>query len=205
MPSPVPDLPDECLIAHLQAGSLISRVHWRANDPFWFGPAPGDLPGGRFDAPAGEFRTLYAAQEVAGAFAESVLRKANRIISRKLVEKRAWSVLAVKRDLELALLYGPGLAWHGVTNDICAGDDYAASQALALAFHGRGLDGIAYRARHNNDEICCALFDRVAPSDLELVETRNFADERTLTDALMRQHGAVWDPGTRLPDLGKAG
>jgi hypothetical protein len=42
-------------------------------------------------------------------------------------------------------------------------------------------DGIAYRARHNNGEICSALFDRVTADDLAPSPPRRFADHRGWT------------------------
>lgn len=203
MLAPTPALPDSYLPTELAADTLITRVHRTDCGPVWFGPAPGSLPTGRFDAPGGEYGTLYVARQLTGAFVETVLRRANRIIARPFIDQRAWSVLRLKRDCSLALLHGEGLVFHGVTNDICAGDLYAPSQALAFAFWQKfPLDGIAYRARHNNDEICYALNDRVKVSDLELVETHRFADHPDIVDRLLRQHGAAVDPQTVIPMAG---
>jgi hypothetical protein len=204
MASPKPDLPDDCLVIRLDPGTPLVRVHHKDNEPVWFGPAAGTLPGSRFDAPAGEFGTLYVADTLKGAFVETVLRKAARIIGRLMVDERAWSVVRPRRDLILVQLHGDGLAHLGVTGDICAGDDYAVPQALALALYEKfALDGIAYRARHNNDEICYALNDRVAASDLDVVETSLFSDNKAVADALLRRHGAVWDTAKPLPNLSK--
>jgi len=133
MASPAPDLPDECLAIRLDPGTPLVRVHHKDNGPVWFGPAKGALPGSRFDAPAGEFGTLYVADTLKGAFVETVLRKANRIVARQFVEQRAFSVLRPKRELTLVQVHGDGLIQLGVTSDICAGDDYGPSQTLALA------------------------------------------------------------------------
>lgn len=204
MAAPAPDLPDECLAIRLDPGTPLVRVHHMDNSPVWFGPAQGALPGSRFDAPGGEFGTLYVAETLKGAFVETVLRKANRIVARPFVEQRAFSVLRPKRELTLVQVHGDGLIQLGVTSDICAGDDYGPSQALALALYTKlPLDGLAYRARHNNDEICYAVNDRVAVDDLEIVETSLFSDHRSLVDALLRRHGAAWDPASALPDLSK--
>jgi hypothetical protein len=203
MAASAPALPADCLVTGLPAGTRITRIHWRSNDPVWFGPAPGVSPGNRFDAPAGEYGTLYAAQELRGSFAETVLRKKARIIAWPLVEKRSWSILELQRDIAVAQLHGEGLAWHGVTAEICTGYEYVESQALSLAFHGVGVDGIAYRGQHNNDVICYALFDRVEAAALKVVETHDFTDDRITADDLVRQHRAVWDPMLPLPDLTK--
>ncbi|GGH27649.1 hypothetical protein GCM10007036_36320 [Alsobacter metallidurans] len=201
MATSAPALPAECLIVRLPAGTRVTRVHWSTNEPVWFGPGPGNLPGNRFDAPDGEFGTLYAAQELTGAFAETVLRRAARIVAWPSVRRRSWSTLELQRDVDVAQLHGGGLAWHGVTSDICSGDDYGPPQLLSLAFYSRNLDGIAYRSRHNNDEICYALYDRVTPAELKLVQTSAFAEYPAVADDLLNKVGAVWDPQLPLPDI----
>jgi hypothetical protein len=110
-------------------------------------------------------------------------------------------VLSPSRDLILAKVFDEGLAHHGVTADICAGDDYSASQRFAADLYATfdKVDGIAYRARHNNGQICYALFDRVDHSALETIESHEFKDRRGIVNAIMRRHGAVWDPMTPLP------
>lgn len=198
-----PILPDALLPHPVPADTLFVRIHPIGRDARWFGPAPGDRPLYRFDAPNGEYRMLYGAEALEGAFAETVLRRPRQLIQRDFVEARQWSEIRIMRDLTLAKLYDNGLAWHGVTADICAGDIYAPSQALGAAFHAKfsDLDGIAYRSRHNNGEICYAIFDRVVEAHLQIVEVRLFANERSRTDALMRHHNASWDPKTPLPPI----
>ena len=200
MAPPVPVLPDKCMVVRLPIGTEVIRVHLCNRGPIWFGPPAGIAPTNRFDAPTGEFGTLYAAADVAGAFAETMLRRPARMIGWPTVAARAFSVLKLQREAELAQLHGDGLAWHGVTSDICTGDDYGPSQAVSLAFHGKGLDGIAYRSRHNNDQICYALFDRVE-CDLAFVETHSFSDNPAVANQLVRRHGAAWDPMLALPPL----
>lgn len=187
----------------VSAGATFVRIHQLKDGPLWFGPALGKRPTYRFDAPAGEYRTLYAAERLEGAFAETVLRRARRIVARDYVEARQWSVISCSRDLKLVKLFDEGLLRHGVTADICAGDDYGLSQAFANLLHNQyaEVDGIAYRARHNNGEKCYALFDRVLEASLTVVDNRRFGNERVLTDDLMRMYNASWDPKLALPPL----
>lgn len=201
MAARVPALPDECLVVRLPIGTRLVRVHWSDKGPIFFGPSADLAPSNRFDAPAGEYGTFYTAEDLAGAFAETLLRKAARLIGWSAVAQRSFSILILQREANLAQLHGDGLAWHGVTSDICTGDDYGPSQALSLAFYGKGLDGIAYRSRHNNDQLCYALFDRVAPSELTIAETHSFAAMAGLADELVRRHGAAWDKMLELPPL----
>lgn len=199
MASTMPALPAECPIVELAAGTELWRVHHGDHGPIWFGPAAGGFAGGRFDAPAGEFKTLYVAATLTGAFVETVLRRAARIVARPFVDQRAFSILTTLRPLRLVQLHGQGLIQLGVTGDVCAGDIYAPSQRLALAlYEAYELDGIAYRARHNNDEICFALNGRVKAETLEVTRTFSFSDHPAVADDLLRRHGAIWDPMTPI-------
>ena len=173
------NLPDELLPHLIPANATFTRIHPVGRDPCWFGPAPGTGPSARFDAPAGEYRTLYGADRVEGAFAETALRRLGQSVVRDYAEARQRSDIRTLRALTLAKLYDNGLAWHGVTADILTGSDFAPSQALAATFFTKysDLDGIAYRARYDNDDICYALFDRVDIADLEVVVSRPLANE----------------------------
>jgi hypothetical protein len=173
------------------------RVHRLVDGPIWFGPRPGSPPAYRFDAPAGEYRTLYAAKALTGAFVETVLRSNRRIVTSAFVNQRQWSHFKVGRSLKLAKIMDEGLRWHGVDAGICSTDTYAESRRFALALYQAfaDLDGIAYRARHNNSEICYALFDRVATTDLLTTGGFPFELHRSTIDAIVRRHGAAWDNG----------
>jgi len=186
----------------LPAGMEIVRVHWTNKVPIWFGPAPGNPPASRFDATGGQYRTLYAAEALVGAFVETILHKpGGRIVRRAFIEQRAWSTLRLKRDLVLAKLYDDGLLWHGTDAAISASDSYSEPRRVAFALHEEfpALDGLAYRARHNNGAICYALFDRVAASDLEVVATTKFEDDKARVDMLMTEHGAIYDVSPPVP------
>ena len=163
---PVYEFPSGVLKTHLPAGQRIIRVHQIGKGALWFGPAPRMPPNYRFDAPAGEYRTLYAAEHLTGAFVETVLRQAKRIVGWPFVEARGWTEFTCKRDLIFAKAYDEGLINHGITADICTGDDYTNSRRFAADIFAadRTVDGIAYRARHNNGQICYAIFDRM-PED----------------------------------------
>jgi hypothetical protein len=71
---------------------------------------------------------------------------------------------------------------------------------LALALHNDfpALEGLAYRSRHNNGEICYALFDRVLSSDLVALPSHRFEDNRSRVDELVRLHGAVLDTSAAI-------
>ena len=183
-------------------GSVLIRAHHLGHVPVWFGPPPGFPPQHRFDAPTGEFRVLYCAARLAGAFVESILRRpAGRIIRRAYVEERGWTELTTRRVLHLAKLRDEGLHWHGTDAAISASGDYRTARRMALALYAAfpEVDGIAYRARHNNGEICYALFDRVSAADLVPGPVRRFAEYPRVVEQLMALHGAWFDTDPSVP------
>jgi hypothetical protein len=110
---------------------------------------------------------LYAAVDVRRAFAETFLREPGlRQIDPKLLARKAYVRLEVLRDLQLIDLVGPGLAVIGATAEIVHGGlPYAVPQAWSGALYGHPIaaDGIAYHARHDDQALCVALFDRGKP------------------------------------------
>ena len=168
-------------------GIIVVRVHHEADGPLWFGPQPGTPPQHRFDASNGEYRILYCAARLAGAFVELVFRRPGRIVARAYAEEWVWSNLTVRRMLRLANLRDEGLHWRGTDAAISASDNYAAPRRLALALHAAfpDIDGLAYRASHNNGEVCYVLFDRVAAADLVPGASQRLAEDPEVVDQLM--------------------
>jgi hypothetical protein len=184
------------LATPLNAGEIIVRVHRKAQNAIFFGPNPGKPPQNRFDAPSGQYRVLYTARRLEGAFVETLLRHPiHRIVKREFIEERMWTPLRLERAVTLAKIMDEGLLFHGVDASVSAIDDYSLSRKLALALYEDfpSLDGLAYRSRHNNGEICYALFDRVLPSDLAAMPGHRFEDNRARVDELVRLHGAILD------------
>lgn len=151
----------------LRAGQPLHRFH--TYGPAKFGPVYYDQSqSGRLNAPDGRYGVLYVAQNRAGAFAESFLRSPGaQLLDSALLAIKAYAELRPTRPLRLAQLTGPGLAKLGATAEVTHGGlPYDAPQtwSAALMDHPGGFDGIAYRARHDDREICYALFDRCAPA-----------------------------------------
>lgn len=184
------------LPTQLDAGEIIVRIHRKGQGAVFFGPGAGRPPQNRFDAPAGEYGVLYAARRLEGAFVETLLRRpAGRIVRRDYIEERQWTPIRLERPLTLAKVMDEGLLFHGVDASVSASDDYGPSRALALNLYNDfpSLDGLAYRSRHNNGEICYALFDRLPSTDLVELPSHLFEDNRTRVDELVRLHGAILD------------
>jgi hypothetical protein len=137
------------------------RVHPTTSGPLYFGKTRTN----RFDAPGGEFGVLYLARHEAGAFIETFGHETGiRVLDMKELEGRALSRVEAARPLRLVDLRGKGLARLGADAELLTGA-YKLSQAWALALHNHpaAVDGIAYRARHDPDQFCAAVFERAAP------------------------------------------
>src|SRR5258708_38750452 len=115
--------------------------------------------------------------ETSGAFAETFLRTpGRRLIDADLIGRKAYVRLRVRSELTLIKLAGPGLAILGATAEVVHGGlPYDAPQAWskALSEHPKRADGIAYYARHDDEALCYALFDRARDA---LVETERRTD-----------------------------
>jgi hypothetical protein len=178
----------------IEPGTALWRVHDESREPEWFGAAPGTPPRSRFDAPGGEFGVCYLALSPEAAFAETFLRNpGRRMLDRTLIASRALSRLTPARPLTVACLYGPGLARIGATAEVTHGPAYdlARNWSLALWAHPSRPEGILYKSRHDDDELCLALFDR-EPGRLR-VEDRGPLIGTALLTALLRRYRVSLD------------
>jgi hypothetical protein len=85
----------------------------------------------------------------------------------------------VTGTLTLLRLAGPGLARVGATAEVThSGLPYDLPQSWSAAIHAlaRSFDGIAYHARHDDNEVCYALFDRAAKRLVEESRTLDLDD-----------------------------
>lgn len=154
----------------LAAGSIIHRFHSGAYDPIFFDRSRG----GRLNASDGSYGVIYSAEKLEGAFAETFLREPGRLLlPLDLVRAKAYARLEIERRLTLVRLSGPGLARLGATAEVLHGGlPYDVPQAWSTAIRGLASepDGIAYRARHDDDALCYALFE--AKSSILKVHSR---------------------------------
>jgi hypothetical protein len=153
--------------------TILYRFYSRVNEPIFFDRSVG----GRLNSPDGSFGVLYAAHQKKGAFAETFLRTpGRRLLPQDLIRKKGLVRLRSTRVLQVVELHGPGLAVLGATAEVTASaPPYELPQAWSAALHDHpgGFDGIAYRARHDDNEVCYALFDRSAPAIAELDRREN--------------------------------
>lgn len=148
---------------------------------------------GRLNAPDARFGVLYAAQSIRGAFAETFLRHPGRqLIPADVVRKKGYATLRVLRPLKLIALHGAGLARLGATAEVLHGGlPYDAPQQWSAALRGLrpAPDGIAYRARHDDDEIAYAIYDSRRPA-VEVMRRITKLDDEDWFWSLALQYGA---------------
>jgi hypothetical protein len=149
-------------IEPLAPGTPLIRVHRLGLDPVFFGPGPGRPPTYRFDPPSGRCGVLYAALALAGALVETLLRNPQRrMVALADIEARGHVELACRRTLRLARLHGDGLQVVGTDAAIATGPyEPCGLWADALLDHPDAPDGILYASRHDNGQLCVALFER---------------------------------------------
>jgi hypothetical protein len=158
-PEPPADLADRDLpLDIVPAGVTLVRIHRREDAALFFGRTGAN----RFDAPDGTYNVCYLARSLEGAFAETCLRASGaRFVGSTFLAERAWSSVRVVRELRLVALHGPGLARVGATAAVTSGDHAPARRwSKALHAHPARVDGLAYRASHDDGEVCVALLDR---------------------------------------------
>jgi hypothetical protein len=118
----------------------------------------------RWDSPDASYGVWYVGEPDYVAFAETLLRDLTLTsIPQDALLSRSIAEVGVRRDLTVVNFADAGLFPLGA--DASAADaEYRVTWAWSAALHGhpQGVDGIRYRARHDNSGISYAVFDRAA-------------------------------------------
>ena len=208
VPAPLPlsgliaaRLADEPYI--VPAGMRLHHVH-----PSVF-PANSFNPGGcgRFhpftDSAGNPVACLYAADSIAGSYAETVFRAIGKQSCRQIPARRirqfSHALLAAGRELRLAHLSGDALSRLGLCRagllepgPACYPGTVRWARAMNAAYPG--LHGLAWISRQHDATTCFMLFgDRVASGDLQVLNTIRLADAAgaALTDRVAMRLGIV--------------
>ncbi|HET6764639.1 MAG TPA: RES family NAD+ phosphorylase [Longimicrobiaceae bacterium] len=188
-------------VQDVAGGELLHRIHRLDLGPVFFGPGAGNPPMGRWDAPAGEFGVCYLALEPYVAFAETFLRVPGIVsLGEDDLRRRGLAQVRVMRTLQLAEFHGAGLARVGATAAVCSGShDVSRAWSAAIHAHRRRVDGILYRARHDDDGFAVALFDRAAES-IRIERSGSLLDEGIVetTGAILDRYGLALDSAAGL-------
>lgn len=144
----------------LRPGSSVHRFYTRGKRALYFDRSTGS----RFNAPDATYGVCYMARRPEGAFAETFLRNPGRtMLPADLVTAKAYVRLELAAAVRIANFVGPALAKLGATAEVChRSQPYEVPQAWSKAIfaHPSSVDGLAYTARHDDSEVCVALFDR---------------------------------------------
>jgi hypothetical protein len=171
---------------------VLSRFYKKANGPIFFDRSTG----GRLNAPDGSYGVLYGALARNGSFAETFLRRVGETsIAPDFVAARAHVSVELVDALKLVKLFGNGLARLGATAEVThSGHPYDAAQQWSLALHDhRGsFDGIAYNSRHNDSEVCVAIFERASAKVEEAARETDL--DQDWFYALANHHGITIAP-----------
>lgn len=177
VPRPPPDLNQRRLPVHvLPTETQLYRFHDKRFDPFFFDRASG----GRFNAGDGTFGVMYVAIERRGAFAETFLRNVgSTAISGSFVDSKACAVLNLHRPFRAVRFRGYGLAPIGATATLCSSPSYETPQEWSRALHAHPdrVDGILYASRHDDEQLCVAVFDRAINAFSTSVRAENLRDQ----------------------------
>ncbi len=126
----------------------------------------------RFSSPTDGFTALYAAQDLATALAERVIRdrfqgkKARVLLAADIDELVVASLVAVK-PLKLLDLRAAGANRLGVPTDAVRGRAQQAGRKFSQQLYdGTDFDGIVYMSRITNAE-CVAIYDRAVGAKLD--------------------------------------
>lgn len=191
IPAPAGPLPPANLSSRtartvtLAEGSQVHRFHTAVDgDGNPYSPAYYDASTtGRLNAPDGSYGVLYVAHRPEGAFAESFLRQPGRtLLPDDLIGNKAYATFRATRDMNFIEFYGPGQPVLGATSEVTSGPlPYDLPQAWSAALHETfpSADGIAYMARHDNTELCYAVFSRAAgalETDTQIRDLHGWSD-----------------------------
>lgn len=98
------------------------------------------------------------------------------MIPADLLALKAFARLRCDRELKLIKLTGTGLASVGATAEVTHGGlpyDVPQSWSAALRSHSIAPDGIAYTARHDDSQICYAIFEHARANISEIDRVAN--------------------------------
>ena len=176
-PPPPADLANrEPEFVTVRRSAIVHRFYTATFDPIFFDRSLD----GRLNAPDASYGVLYVAREAEGAFAETFLRRPGQtLLDPDLLGRKAYVRIEITKELRLIKLAGPGLAILGATAEVVHGGlpyDVPQMWSKALSGHKDDAHGIAYYARHDDEALCYALFDRAGDA-VRVTERRTDLDQ----------------------------
>jgi hypothetical protein len=155
----------ELTLREIPARTVLYRIHRTNVGALYYGPRTDPEERGRWDAPDDCFGVCYLAERGHTAFAETLLRELDREELSEKGDLRPSSLarIRVQRPLVLARMHGSGPRRVKATAAVVHGPyEITWAWSKAIQAHPSQVDGIGYRARHDDDDLSIALFDRAA-------------------------------------------
>lgn len=169
---PAPSFSADCdlVIKNISQNTQFFRIHSAKREAIYFSGLKTNQES-RFCAINQEYGTLYLAEDIFGAFRETISRSIYRRVSEDNLISRCLSTVSVNRDIQLADLTGEGLTIIGadarMTTDGYNNYQVSRQWAMALWQHSKAIDGLYYRSRYDPSRLCIVLFsDRVSADSL---------------------------------------
>jgi hypothetical protein len=148
----------------LRAETILYRIHRTELEPMYFGRTMDLDQRQRWDSPDASYGVWYAGDPDYVAFAETLLRDLTLTsVPHDALVSRSFAEVRVRRDLTMVNFADEGLFLLGADSS-AADAEYRVTWAWSAAIHShpQAVDGIRYRARHDNSGISYAFFDRAA-------------------------------------------
>lgn len=177
-PSPPADLAQRRLkTTTVPKGVVLHRIHRSHHAPLYFGRKNDPDYRQRWDAPDASYGVCYMAEDSHIAFAETLLRDLTLgAVPESELRVRSLARLRLRAPLRLVAMHGRALRSHGADASVVHGP-YPTTWAWSAAFHAHPshVDGICYRARHDDSGFGVALFER-AREKVEPLESIELLD-----------------------------
>jgi hypothetical protein len=117
------------------------------------------------------------------------------IIARSALQTRGLSAIGLAEPLRMLQFEGKGLPSFGISAHEISGPDVADCQDLARRVHAKlkDVDGIQYRSRWDNSELCWVVFDRARSRIGAVLGTQPLDNPAVVRPALLPyRHVSVW-------------
>ena len=152
-------VPEQLAVRTVEIGTAFYRCHSSQHGAVYFGKDGLN----RFDDPCKQFGVCYLSFSPSGAFAETLLRKSSdQVLQKSDLRSYCLTCLHTQETMMLVHCHGEGLKQNGFDSRIASCIDLRMTQSIARSLydHAQQPDGLVYRARHDDDQLSIALFDR---------------------------------------------